>query len=101
MIGLFIFLTLGFSTFFLGNKIQKMAKQNESQKWAANLASMLQVGIIGYAVSAAFVELAYFDLYYSLIGLMILTKIVITRENEETQSMHAESRPLQRNNKSL
>ena len=41
-------------------------------KWASDLAKMAQVSIIGYAVSGAFLSLAYFDLYYDIIIILVL-----------------------------
>ena len=38
----------------------------------ADLARMLQVSVIGYATSGAFLGLAYFDLYYHLIAFVVL-----------------------------
>jgi hypothetical protein len=37
----------------------------------SDLASMVQVSLIGYAVSGAFLGLAYFDYYYTLIAVAI------------------------------
>jgi uncharacterized membrane protein len=47
-------------------------------KWAADLSRMCQVCIIGYAVSGSFLSLAYFDLYYDIIIILVcLEKILL------------------------
>ena len=44
---------------------------------------MTQVSIIGYAVGGAFLSLAYYDLYYYLIVvLVVLQKILVDRKIE-------------------
>ena len=39
-----------------------------------HLARMVQVSLVGYAVSGAFLGLAYFDLYYTLIAFIVVAK---------------------------
>jgi probable O-glycosylation ligase (exosortase A-associated) len=70
--GLAIFLMLGYFTFRLGGSIIRSARGSPQLAWAADLAAMLQVGLIGYAATGAFLGLAYFDLYYHFIALMII-----------------------------
>jgi len=78
-IGLILFLALGCLTWFSGGWVIKQAKKNEELRWCHDMAAMLQVSLIGYAVSGAFLGLAYFDLYYHLIAMMILTKVIVIK----------------------
>lgn len=55
------------------------ARGRPDLKWAVDLASMLRVGMIAYAVAGAFLSLAFMELYYYLIGLAILTKVIAAR----------------------
>ena len=48
--------------------------------WAPNLAAMLQVSLVGYAVGGAFLGLAYFDLFYHLVALLAVTRAVVERQ---------------------
>lgn len=82
-IGLLLFLLLGAATLKLINKTIKKTKNIEELSWANNISSMLYVGIIGYAVGGLFLGLAYFDLYYNLIGLAVLTRIVVDKKLAE------------------
>jgi hypothetical protein len=41
---------------------------------------MIETGLLGYMVSGAFLGLAYFDLYFELIALVIVIKILYRRE---------------------
>ncbi len=71
-IGLAIFLVLMVLAWRTGTRIIKFCKEKAELKWASDLATMCQVSIIGYAVGGAFLSLAYYDLYYSIVVLLVL-----------------------------
>ncbi len=68
-VGLFLFLTLWGTTYFICGSIVRRCKQREDLYWARDLAAMLQVSIVGYAVGGAFLGLAYFDLPYHILAM--------------------------------
>ncbi|MCS5709122.1 putative O-glycosylation ligase, exosortase A system-associated [Candidatus Berkiella cookevillensis] len=71
--GLLIFLSILALAWRTCQKTQKLSKNNPDLKWAHELVAMIQVSIIAYMVGGAFLGVAYFDLYYSLIAILILT----------------------------
>ena len=71
-IGLFLFLLLGLFTLLSCSRLIKESKKVEGFQWMSDLMAMLQVCLIGYAASGAFLGLAYFDLYYNLIAIVII-----------------------------
>lgn len=71
-VGLILFLALMLFSWRTGTRIIKFCGKNPDLKWASDLAKMAQVSIIGYAVSGAFLSLAYFDLYYDIIIILVL-----------------------------
>ena len=75
-VGLGLFLMLGWLSLRHGNRIRRRTRSRPDLQWAHDLASMLQVGLVGYAVAGAFVGMAYFDLYYHLVAMMLLTGIL-------------------------
>lgn len=79
-IGLVLFLMLGLFVWRTGTKLLRETKNIDNLKWVRDLAAMLQVSIIGYASAGAFLGLAYFDLYYHIIALMILCKVIVAKE---------------------
>ncbi len=85
-IGLALFLAIGYSAWRSCKQIMKQTKEREELKWLYDLASMLQVSLLGYAVAGAFLGLAYFDLYCNLLALIVLTKI-LTRKALQGQSV--------------
>lgn len=72
-IGLALFLMVGLFTWLRCGETIRLAKRNPELKWASDLAAMLQVALIGYGVSGAFLGLAYFDYYYHLIAIALIT----------------------------
>lgn len=72
-IGFMLFMLLGIFTWLRCSRIVKIAKGNPEFAWAADLALMLQVSIVGYATAGAFLGLAYFDFYYDLVAATVIT----------------------------
>lgn len=75
-VGLALFLLLGLSTWRAGSATLKRTSGRQDMRGLRDLAAMVQVSLVGYAVSGAFLSLAYFDLYYYLIVLMVLCKVM-------------------------
>ncbi len=81
-VGLILFLTMWFLTYRNGQWISRAVKNRQDLRWASDLGSMLQVSLIGYLVGGAFLGLAYFDLPYHIMVLMLLTRVVVERALE-------------------
>jgi probable O-glycosylation ligase (exosortase A-associated) len=82
-IGLALFLLLLVLGWRTGTRILKFCKNNADLKWATDLAAMTQVSIIGYAVGGAFLSMAYYDLYYDLLALLVLLEKTILQKAKE------------------
>ena len=78
-IGFGLFMLLGFVTWWRANKIIKRCKNNPDEKWAADLASMIQVSLIGYGTGGAFLGLAYFDLPYHLVAMIVILHVLLNK----------------------
>ncbi len=78
-VGLFLFLTLGFVSWRTGAWVMKYAADSDSLSWARDLGGMVQVSLVGYAVGGAFLSLAYFDLVYHLLALLVLLKLQVSQ----------------------
>jgi len=72
-IGFGLFMLLGLLAWLRARQIIKRCKKDPENKWASDLASMIQVSLIGYATGGAFLGMAYFDLPYHLMVILILT----------------------------
>lgn len=79
-VGLALFLALGWLALRSGNWVRRTTRDRPDLKWARDLAGMMQVSLVGYAVGGAFLGLAYFDLYYSLIAMIVITHFLVNEE---------------------
>src|SRR5438132_4281776 len=76
-VGLALFLMLGLMTWRTASWVIGRARRDREKRWVADLAAMIQVSLVGYATAGAFLGLAYFDYYYTLIALVVLCKTVL------------------------
>jgi probable O-glycosylation ligase (exosortase A-associated) len=79
-IGLFLFGLLGLASWKRAAWIIKRTRENPELKWMSDLAAMLQASLVGYGTAGAFLGLAYFDLYYNLIAILVICKVILDRE---------------------
>jgi len=75
-----LFLSLFFSSFLSLRKLRKTFKRIPSCQWICSYADMLELSLVAYMVSGTFVGLAYFDLPYNVIGMVIILKVLARRE---------------------
>ncbi len=95
-VGLILFLTMWLLTFRTGGWIVKRTRGVSNLSWARDLAAMIQVSLVGYAVGGAFLGLAYFDLPYHLMAILVLTRVIVERElsaNEKKEQGSIEAGP--------
>jgi probable O-glycosylation ligase (exosortase A-associated) len=71
-LGLGFFLVLGAMTWSMASSCTKRAGKIPNAKWVADLCSMIQVSLVGYAVAGAFLGLGYFDLVYNLLAIVVV-----------------------------
>ncbi len=71
--GLLLFLLVWWLAFRTAGKIRKEAFAREETQWAFYLAGMCQVSLAGYLVGGAFLSLAYFDLPYNILVILVVT----------------------------
>jgi probable O-glycosylation ligase (exosortase A-associated) len=76
-IGLALYLTLALMTWRTASWIISRAHRDRERHWLADLSAMIQVSLVGYASAGAFLGLAFFDYYYTLIALVVLCKTVL------------------------
>jgi putative inorganic carbon (hco3(-)) transporter len=75
--GLFLYLLMFFFAWRTGSRIVKKCGKDPELAWAATTARMCQVSIIGYMTAGAFLAMAYYDLpYYVLAILVCLEKVL-------------------------
>jgi probable O-glycosylation ligase (exosortase A-associated) len=82
-VGLGLYLLLGFLTWRTGSWIIRNTEQLKDFQWAFNLATMIQVSLVGFAVGGTFLSLLYFDVPYYLMGAMVVIRVLVEKELRE------------------
>ena len=75
--GLFLYLLMGLAIFGHGWRIERLTRGNPELEWASQLTRMCQVSLVGYVVGGLFLGLAYFDLPYAIMALVVATGAVV------------------------
>lgn len=73
-IGLFIFLAIWLFTWQSAGWLIRYGGAMKETLWCRHLGAMCQVSLIGYATGGAFLSLAYFDLPYNIMAIVVLTR---------------------------
>ena len=87
-VGLVLFLVLIFLSFRTASRVVKDTRKHEHMYWARDLAAMVQASMVGYLVGGAFIGLAYFDLLYHLIAIVVILEWMIQHQ-EVTEDREA------------
>lgn len=90
-VGLGLFMTLLYFTWSSANWIIRNCKPRKDLLWARDLAAMIQVSLIGYMSAGAFLGLQYFDLFYHLIAIVVMTRLVVQRRLAEAEAPATEA----------
>lgn len=89
-LGLLLFLILFFLMWRTGTRIIRKCGTNPDYAWAATIARMCQVSIIGYLTAGAFLAMAYYDLVYYILAILVsLEKVLfIAPQPDNTPPMY-------------
>lgn len=96
-IGFGMFILLALFTWLRANQVIRACKNDPERKWAADLAAMIQVSLVGYGAGGAFLGLAYFDLTYHLMIILVLAAKfsgVLDKQPISVPGMSKASRPV-------
>lgn len=84
-IGLALFVLYGILAFFTASRVIKQTRDNEQFAWANLLARMIQVSLIAYLIGGSFLGLAYADIGYQLVAVLIVLQYLVDQEQESPQ----------------
>jgi len=79
-VGFGLFLSLLGSSWASLRNLRRRARSLSSAQWVVSYADMMEASLLAYMVSGAFLGLAYFDLYFELIALVIVIRILHRRD---------------------
>lgn len=80
-LGLALFVVMWFLAWRCSRWVRKATQGRKDLQWAHSLSSMIQVSLIGYFVGGTFLNLAYWDLPYYELVLLVLMRDLIRRES--------------------
>ena len=76
-VGLVLFLLLGIASWIMARRILRASRDRPDYSWAGNLARAMQVSFIGFTVGGAFVNIAYWEVvYFEIVILMGVYNLV-------------------------
>jgi putative inorganic carbon (hco3(-)) transporter len=81
--GLTIWLSMWWFVWRGSNWLRANGREVDKTLWCRHLGSMCQVSLVGYALGGAFLSLAYFDLPYNILVLVVVTKHWMLHTNKE------------------
>lgn len=76
-VGLGIYLMLLLASYRAASNVLRVTRRRPDLAWAQSLAAMIQVSLVGYAVSGAFLSLGFYDLYYVVVAIVAVTEYIV------------------------
>ncbi|ABK43103.1 O-antigen polymerase [Magnetococcus marinus MC-1] len=81
--GFALFIGMHLFAVLLGFKVKHLARGKPELDWAVTLATMLQISLLGYYVAGVFLGLAYFDLPYHLISILVMLHHIVLKHSDK------------------
>jgi len=78
--GLFLYLALIGSTLISLRRIRRRARANPALEFHFATAQMLEVSLVGFLVSGAFLSMSYFDLFFHMVAITVMLKVMVLQE---------------------
>jgi probable O-glycosylation ligase (exosortase A-associated) len=75
--GLALFVGLIVSTLVSLRRLVWKTRGDPTQQWICSCAQMLEVSVLGYAASGAFLSMSYFDLFYHVVAITVILKTLV------------------------
>ncbi|MFN0316536.1 MAG: putative O-glycosylation ligase, exosortase A system-associated [Burkholderiales bacterium] len=91
-VGLALFLALGLFVWFGANRTRKAAEKLEDMRWMSELCRMVQVSMVAYAAAGMFLGMAYFDYYYNLILIVVVSAKILEKGLAQPNAMPGSDR---------
>lgn len=94
-VGAFLFVALLIFTYRKFSKVRKVAKGSDGDAYLVRYATALQIGLVGYMTSGAFLSMAYFDLLYAFVALAVIMDRELRERSSSMALSTAQARPSQ------
>ena len=92
-LGLLLFLAVGFLAWRTGSWTIRHAREHPDLRWLSDFARMIQVSLAAFAAGGAFLGLSYFDLYWHLIAMLVIGKMLLQQALRDAPARVTAPRP--------
>ena len=79
-VGLAMFVLIGTVAFFTCGRVRRNARGKPDQTFVFDLASSVQVSLVGFAVGGSFLNQAFYDLFWQILAIAVSLSIVAKKE---------------------
>ncbi|WP_051432354.1 putative O-glycosylation ligase, exosortase A system-associated [Rhodovibrio salinarum] len=90
-VGIAIFLTLLLMTWLRASQLEWLGRRH-ALAWASDLGRMCKASLVAFATAGMFLNMAFFDLYYVIIAVVVCGYSIAAQESGETRVSLRESR---------
>lgn len=81
--GLMLFLALLIVSWRSCSRVRRLTRHDPAEKWAFDLASMLQVSLVAFMAAGTFLPMTYFDLAYQVMALCAVLNLHVRQHASE------------------
>jgi probable O-glycosylation ligase (exosortase A-associated) len=82
IIAFVLFVILITSTVSSTQRLKKITENDVRFKWVENYSNMFQISLIAYMIGGIFLGRAYFDLFYHIVAMVVIMKVLVEKEKE-------------------
>lgn len=82
-VGFGLYMMLWLFAWRTGSLLVRVGKRDPSTKWLRDLGAMVQTSLVAYAAGGSFLGLAYFDLFYHLVAVLVIGKTLLWKYEAE------------------
>ena len=89
LIAFTLWISLLFGSILSLTRLAALGRRHRELPWIINYATMLRASLIAYATGTVFLGLSYWDIFYHLVFISVLTKKFALQEIENLETTHA------------
>jgi probable O-glycosylation ligase (exosortase A-associated) len=86
IVAFLLWISLLISCFLSLKRLGAYARSHPEQEWLEPFVNTVQIAIVTYLIVATFLDAAYFDIFYELIGAIVIAKALVRREAAREQA---------------
>ncbi len=95
-VGLLLYLGFWLATYSTAGRIMRLTAKRDDLRWAYLLGSMTKVSMVGFAVGGAFLSIAYWDMPYYIMVMLVCTEKWLAETLQQEGRVRADDEPLTR-----